>query len=117
MVDHYDDVLKRQLRMNSQTWAALQVRGITPESQVRLDFSYNALGRDAAKALVALIRNQTDYDVQAKTTGGFLNRKWLVEGTTQATAISLEMLDQWVTWMVTAGIEQGCDFDGWGASV
>jgi hypothetical protein len=117
MIDHFDDVLKRQLQMNSQTWAALQAHGVTPESLVRLDFSYNAPGRDAAKALVALVRNQTDYDVQAKTSGSFLNRKWRVEGTTQSTVISLEILDQWVTWMVTAGKEQGCDFDGWGTSV
>jgi Regulator of ribonuclease activity B len=117
MADQYDDILKRQLQMNSQTWAALQAHGVTPESQVRLDFSYHAPGRDAAQSLVSLVRNQTDYDVQAKTTGSLLNRKWRVEGTTQSTVISLEILDQWVTWMVTAGKEQGCDFDGWGALV
>jgi hypothetical protein len=32
-------------------------------------------------------------------------------------AVSLEILDQWVTWMVTAGKEHDCDFDGWGALV
>jgi len=117
MVDHYNDLLGRQLQMNRQTWAALQAHGVTADSQLRLEFSYNAPGRDAADALVALVRDQTDYDVQTKSAGGFLNRKWRVEGATQSTAISLEVLDQWVTWMVTAGKERGCDFDGWGVSV
>jgi hypothetical protein len=117
MSDHYDEILKRQLGMNSQTWAALRAHGVTAQSQVQLEFSYNAPSRDAAKALIALINTHTDYDVQAKTTGVFLTRKWCVEGKTQRTAISLEILDQWVAWMVTAGKELNCDFDGWGVSV
>jgi hypothetical protein len=51
------------------------------------------------------------------TRGSFFHRKWRVEGNTQTTAVSLEILDQWVTWMVTAGKERGCDFDGWGTQI
>jgi hypothetical protein len=107
---NYDEILAKQLAMNRQTWAALQ-------SQLRLEFSYDAPSREAAESMVALIKEQTDYEVRAESSGSFLRRKWRVEGTTQKTAASAEMLDQWVTWMVTAGKERACDFDGWGTAV
>jgi hypothetical protein len=58
----------------------------------------------------------TDYDVRIGSSGSFFRRRWRVESTTQETKISQEILDQWVTWMVAAGGECGCDFDGWGTS-
>jgi regulator of ribonuclease activity B len=114
---HYEDTLADQLTMNRQTWAALQQHGVTEQSELRLDFSYNAPSRDDANGLRALLQEQTDYDVRVESGGSFLRRKWRVEGTTQKTAISPAILDQWVTWMVTAGKEPSCDFDGWGTSV
>jgi hypothetical protein len=114
---HFEQILATQLAMNRQTWAVLQQHGVTEQGQLRLDFSYNAPSKDAAESLVALIQDQTDYDVRAESSGSFLRRKWRVEGTTQPTAISPEILDQWVTWMVAAGKERVCDFDGWGTPV
>jgi hypothetical protein len=47
---------------------------------------------------------------------GLLRRKgWTVTGSTRETKVSHDILDQWVTWMVAAGFETGCEFDGWGA--
>jgi len=103
--------------MNRETWAALQKHGVTEDSQLRLDFFYNAPNRRAAEALVALLQEQTDYDVHAVSTGSLIHRRWRVEGATQSTSVSAEILDQWVTWMVAAGREQACEFDGWGATV
>ncbi len=113
----YDDILERQLTMNRQTWAALQKHGVTPDSQLRLDFSYNAPTREAADKLCALLRAQTDYEVTVESARSFLRRKWQIEGKTQNMAVSPEVLDQWVTQMVSAGKEHSCDFDGWGTSV
>ena len=55
----------------------------------------------------------------ASSGGGLLKKKtWAVSGTTQETEVSLEILDDWVRWMVAAGeANGGCDFDGWGAQV
>jgi hypothetical protein len=114
---HFEQILATQLAMNRQTWAVLQQHGVTEQSQLRLDFSYNAPSKDAAEALVALIQEQTDYDVRVESSGSVLRRKWRVEGSTRQTAVSPEILDQWVTWMVTAGKERVCDFDGWGTPV
>ncbi len=112
-----DDVIATQMVMNRQTWAALQQHGVTEQSELRLDFSYNASGRHAADGLRLLLQEQTDYDVRVESDRFLFRRKWRVEGTTQKTAISLEILDQWVTWMVMAGKEHSCEFDGWGALV
>jgi len=112
-----DDILEKQLTMNRQTWAALQKHGVTQDSHLRLDFSYNAPTHDAADKLCALLRAQTDYEVTVESARSFLRRKWRIEGKTQNMAVSPEVLDQWVTRMVSAGKEHSCDFDGWGTSV
>ncbi len=114
---HYEGILATQLAMNRHTWAALQQHGVTETSDLRLDFAYNAPSRAAAEALKSLIQEQTDYDVRVESGGSFLRRKWRVEGSTQKTTVSQDVLDQWVIWMVTAGKERACDFDGWGAQV
>jgi hypothetical protein len=85
--------------------------------QVASGLSYNAVSRQAADRLCALLQEQTDYEVKVESSGSFLRRRWRVAGRTQETAVSPEILDQWVTWMVTAGKERSCDFDGWGTHI
>jgi hypothetical protein len=114
---HYENILAKQLTMNRQTWAALQKHGVTEERQLRLDFSFKAPNREAAARLCELLQEQTDYEVKVESDGSLLRRKWRVEGRTQNTAVSPAILDQWVTWMVSAGKKHSCDFDGWGTSV
>jgi hypothetical protein len=113
----FDDLLAKQLTMNRMTWAELQRHGVTEQSELRLGFSYNAPSRDAADGLQSLLQEQTDYEVRVESDRSFLRRKWRVEGTTQKTAVSPEILDQWVTSMVIAGKERSCGFDGWGTQV
>jgi len=103
--------------MNGQTWAVLQAHGATEQTELRLDFSYNASNRESANAMATFLGEETDYEIRVESDGSLLRRKWRVEGTTQATKISREILDEWVTWMVIAGKDKGCDFDGWGTSV
>ena len=112
------DVLRRQVAMNSQTWAALQEHGVTESSELRLDFFYVAPGESEGEALAQFLRAETDYDVEVRSAKkGMLSKKqWSVTGSTQPTKVSLEILNQWVGWMVAAGAENGgCEFDGWGA--
>ena len=114
---HYEDLLAQQLTMNRQTWTALQGHGVTEETELRLDFCYRAPNRKAAEALNNFLFQETDYDIRIESDGSVLRQEWRLEGSTQVTKISPEILDQWVTWMVTAGKELACDFDGWGTSV
>lgn len=115
--DKHRQVLAQQLAMNRQTWQALKHHGVTEDSRLRLEFFYIAPGKGQADTLARFIRAETDYAVDAHAVGGgFLKKKeWMVNGSTQPTQVSQEILDQWVTWMVAAGLDHGCEFDGWGA--
>lgn len=113
----YRRILATQLTMNESTWPALQAHGVTAATEVRLDFSYNAADRASAEALKAVLEDETDYVVAVKSDGGLFKKRWTVVGSTQPTALSAPILDQWVDWMVTAGLHQNCEFDGWGAEV
>ncbi len=112
------DVLDQQLAMNEQTWAALQEHGADASTHLRLEFFYIAPGQTEAEALGDFLRHETDYDVDVHSMKkGMLSKKqWSVTGSTQPTPVSLDILNQWVGWMVAAGAENGgCEFDGWGA--
>jgi regulator of RNase E activity RraB len=43
--------------------------------------------------------------------------RWGVQGSTNLTTISKSILDQRVEWMVAAGMDHDCEFDGWGTQV
>jgi hypothetical protein len=105
-----EEVLAQQLAMNRQTWKALQSQGVTEDTELRLDFTYEGSDRDSADALATFLKDETDYDVRVEAEE--------VKGSTQGTTVSAEILDQWVKWMVLAGYENGrCKFDGWGTAV
>ena len=112
----YRRLLAKQLVMNEETWATLQKRGVTEHTELRLDFSYAPAPKGNAAALVTLLKTKTDYEVRTHR-AGLLSQKQAVSGATRATAISKAILDQWVDWMVTAGIQCGCEFDGWGTEI
>ena len=94
---------------------ALQDAGVTEQTELRLDFFYESAGSTGDAQLADLLRRETDYDVQIQDGG---KKGYGVTGTTQPTAVDLTTLNEWVTWMVRAGRENGnCKFDGWGAAV
>jgi hypothetical protein len=110
---HSDQVLRRQLLMTKQTWRQLEAHGVGADTQLRLDFFYNAPNRAAAEALQQLLLSETDYEVRVVA-----NRdKWSVRGQTQATQVDERTLLEWVSWMVTAGLQHRVVFDGWGAAI
>ena len=106
--------------MTIETWNALQDRGVHEQSVLRLEFFFEAPDGAAAERLATFLARETDYELsttpdEAEAQAGL---GWLVAGRTRPTRVSLEILDQWVSWMVGAGVEQGgCVFDGWGTSI
>lgn len=113
----YRRLLAKQLTMNEETWRSLQSHGVTEASELRLDFTYHAPSRAGAEALKRVLSDETDYNVSVQSDGGMFTKRWSVVGSTQPTSISNAILDQWVDWMVTAGLHQDCEFDGWGTEV
>ena len=113
----YRRILGQQLAMNKETWRALQANGVTAETPLRLDFAYNAPDQGSAEALRVFLSGETDYDVAVDSDPSGGREEWSVIGSTQETTVSPEILDQWVDWMVSAGVKHACEFDGWGTEV
>jgi hypothetical protein len=132
MAEWYEQLLELQLIRNRDVWAGLQERGVVADTALRLGFIYVAPGESEAQALVDLLREETDYDVDvhARRDEGPADEDldleadpdpedaWYVIGTTQPTPVTLELLDDWVEWMIAAGAAAGpCAFDGWAAQL
>lgn len=113
----YEQLVELQLSQNPAAWASFQAQGLD-RRELRLGFVYLAPGEGAAQDLAAFLRAQTDYDVEvhAQRVGDAPTPAWLVVGATQPTFVTLDLLDDWVQWMVAAGAAEGpCAFDGWAA--
>jgi hypothetical protein len=112
----YEQLLDLQLLTNTTIWKQLRELGVDEDTPLRLGFIYLAPGEDEARRLERFLREQTDYEVQTRRRrkGFFEDPEWLVGGTTQPTALTLETIDAWVEWMIAAGAAEGpCAFDGW----
>jgi hypothetical protein len=103
------EVIASNIVKSREVWKVLQEKGVTTETELKLDFFYDPAGREQDEELVQFLRRETDYEVD--TTSDIYG----VTGSTLPTTVSPEILDQWIEWMVLAGYENGgCRFDGWG---
>jgi hypothetical protein len=116
MVEWYEQLLALQLARNRDVWAELREHDVEDDALLRLGFLFLAPGKPEAKAVVAFLRAETDYEVRARARPE--DGAWVVIGTTQPTPVSLARLDDWVEWMIAAGAAEGpCAFDGWAAQL
>jgi hypothetical protein len=120
--EHTDDRFKRllaqQLEMNPRTWTALEARGVDAKTLLVIDFAFTAPGKQEARHLVEVLRQRTSFACEVVAAGSRLKRHWRVVGHTKPSTASVEMLNDWVTFMVTLGAKHGgCRFDGWGVKV
>jgi len=113
----YDMLLAKQLVMTEDAWATLQTKGLTSSQSLKLDFTYLAKDKESALKLSEYLEKETDYEVCTYQQGNFLKKKWFVTGATQNTSVDLDILKQWVTWMVVSGMKNDCAFDGWGTEI
>ncbi len=109
----YEINIAHQLKMLDDTWLAFERNGVTDETEVELEFTYVAPGKDAAVALNSSLEN---YESVVRSDGLF-RRKWYVEGKSHPTSVSKEKLAQWLDFMVALGWKHGCQFDGFGAGI
>ena len=109
-----DDILAVQIAMNRQTYAMLQESGLQDDTVVRLDFTFVAPDRSTATALKSFLDKNdcVTVEVVPGSAGEFE-----VTGQSLPTTLTLDLLDQWVSWMVEQGVARDCEFDGWGALV
>ena len=103
--------LKEQLAVTRATWARLRKHGVVNGSELQLDFYYAAPTSAHATELMHFLQEETDYEMHVTAH----EDHWLLAGQTKRTAVSLRIVEQWVDWMLAAGLRFGCVFDGWGA--
>jgi regulator of ribonuclease activity B len=116
--DRFHRLLAQQLEMNPRTWSALEERGVDTTTPLVIEYSFTAPGRHAARDLVKVLRERTNFSAEVIREGRWLRRHWRVVGHTQPATASVGMLNDWVTFMVTLGAKNGaCRFDGWGVKV
>ncbi|MEA2190308.1 MAG: hypothetical protein QOI73_429 [Solirubrobacteraceae bacterium] len=112
----YEQLLALALERNPGIWEDLRTSGMTDDSELRLAFLYVAPGEAEADDLAAFLRAETDYEVRphSQREGRVAGRDWFVAGVTRPAALTLEIVDAWVEWMIAAGAAHGpCAFDGW----
>src|SRR3954452_10084545 len=116
--DRFRRLLAQQLEMNPRTWAALEEHGVDTRTPLVIEYSFTAPGRRESGALMAVLRARTNFTSQVVAEGPRLRRQWRVIGHTRPAIASVEMLNDWVTFMVTLGAKNGaCRFDGWGVKL
>lgn len=99
--------------MLPQTWAAFCKGGVTPTTSLILDFTYAAPSRSAAESLAASLPS-ANCRIRFEAASP---KRWIVEGQTTPMTTSLEKLRSWLEFMIDAGWQQGCAFDGFGAQI
>lgn len=107
------DFLKERLALTRTTWAHLQQHGVTDGTDLQLDFSYAAPTNARATELMRFFEYETDYTIRVTAD----RDQWFLCGYTPRVALSLAIVEQWVDWMISAGLHFECVFDGWGAEV
>jgi hypothetical protein len=113
--DRFGRLLEQQLEMNPRTWAALVQHGVDEQSLLVIEFSFTAPGKKQATELVDTLRRRTTFSAEVLREGTLLKRHWRVVGHTLPSTVSIAMLNDWVTFMVTVGAKNGGSrFDGWG---
>ena len=110
-------IAAKQIAMNKATLAALRRAGLSADAAVQLDFVFVAPNKKAAGSLKSHLVQQDCLDVEVVKLGGMLSRRFLVEGRSHPTALSEDLLSDWVRWMAAQGVLHNCEFDGWGAEV
>lgn len=94
-------------------WSSFEEHGVTEGTMLELNYLYYAPNRQSAESLKAALEDKAD----ARRSGGFFSRKWVVEGETDSIPVSLEFLGSWLVRMVGLGWQYGCEFDGFEAEM
>jgi hypothetical protein len=110
-------IAAKQIAMNKGTLAALRRAGLKADAAVQLDFVFLAPDKRAADSLKSHLEQRDCLDVAVVKKGGLLSRRFLVEGRSHPTALSSDLLSDWVRWMAVQGVLHNCEFDGWGTEV
>jgi hypothetical protein len=112
-----EELIARHVTMSGQTLDALRKAGLNDEMRVSLEFLFVAPTEPKAVALMRHLETNDCLNLTLEKIGTFLSRKWLVKGQTHPTPLNVQLIAQWLPWIVVQGMVHDCEFDGWGAEV
>jgi hypothetical protein len=110
-------IIEQQLSMAVVTLEEMHKAGLTDDREIQLDFFFDAPNDASAKALAAHLEGLECLSLDTHRAPGSLAGKYVVCGKTHPTAVTWEVLKEWIPWIVVQGICHNCEFDGWGAAV
>ena len=93
------------------TWEAMQGKGVTTDTRLRLAFSYRMPSGPVARDLAGMLRREFGYETQVSELEGAGG--WHIQGHTSETTLTVDILRQWLGYMVQRGVECGGRFEGW----
>lgn len=105
----WDEELAERLHMNGEALALLIEKGVMPGEKSCLEFTFVAAERADAQKLLAFLQQETDYTAKIVNN----DDEFEISGQTSEIELSLEPLNEWVTWLVKEGRRFDCTFDGW----
>jgi hypothetical protein len=100
-MNSYKENIDHQLKMLDGTWDKFVEYGVTDKTELVLEFSYLAPNKAAANKLNMALNN---YNMSIKSEG-LIRKIWYLEGKTQPTTVTKEILAQWLDFMVAKGWE------------
>src|SRR5262245_60620053 len=90
-------IAAKQVAMNAATLAALRRAGLKPDAAVQLDFIFLAPDAKAAGSLKSHLEQRDCLSVAVVKQGGLLSRRFFVQGRSYPTAVSEDLLSDWVS--------------------
>lgn len=107
--EEHKNNLRYHLRAGFLQLVELREAGLEPDASVRLDFHFESLNRGGLLHLRSFLEAETGYSFRLKETDG----EYVLQGRTDRTLLTPDLLNTWVNWMCRAGEACDCLFAGW----
>lgn len=112
--DALERMLRTQLASTPQTMAELSRHGVTPATQLRLEYFFYTNSKTNAGALAqALLARQYTGEARLAADG---SGDYVINGWTTRMAMDLATVSAWTEEMCRLGFTHDCEFDGWGTN-
>jgi hypothetical protein len=111
----FESNYERQTKMAPETVGQLRQYGVTPESELRLEYFFYTTSQDKAQALAAVLEAK-GYSVEFVGPSASDASQQVITGWTTPMLMETEGVVNWTGDMTRLGYEHDCEFDGWGTN-
>ncbi len=115
-MDQFAKLLATHRSLTEDTWSLLADRGVDSQTNLVLDFRYDAPSRSKAQGLTAALVELSE-QVKLVKSGTLFRPIWTVTGVNAPRTFDQQSLIGWVEMMCLLGRQFESHFDGFGTSV